>query len=45
MPYELDYDVVLGCFIMHYKGESICLGSDLLSDAVEEANSIVEAGV
>ena len=42
MDFDVDYDAVLGCFILHYAGEAICLGAENFKDAFYEAQIIVD---
>ena len=43
--FDVEWDGVLGCYCLHFAGEIICLGSQTLAEAREEANLIVEAWV
>jgi hypothetical protein len=39
--YDIEYDSILGCYCLHYRGEVICLQSRTLRAADTEAEHIM----
>lgn len=39
---HVDYDGFLGCYVLHYGGEAICLGAETHSEALEEAERTID---
>ena len=40
MEYDVEYDAFLGCFVMLWADEVICLGAETEANALEEASNI-----
>jgi hypothetical protein len=38
---QVEYDSFLGCFVLHYGGEAICLGAETHAEALEEAERTI----
>lgn len=41
MEYQIEYDAILSCYVLCYAGEVLCLGSDTLAEAKQEAQMVV----
>jgi len=44
MNLHIEYDSVLSCYTLHYKGEIVCLGANTKVEAKEEAMQLIENG-
>ena len=44
MNLHIEYDSVLNCYTLHYKGEIVCLGANTKAEAKEEAMQLIENG-
>ena len=45
MKLHIEYDSVLSCYTLHYKGAIVCLGANTKAEAKEEAIQLIEHGL